>query len=69
MCPWVVDTALVRAGLVNISPEERRRKEASWVHRLMQPSEVARAASLLLDQAGWRPLIGPDISRYSHLIG
>ena len=63
MCPWVVDTALVRAGLANIGPEERRRKEGSWVHRLMQPSEVARAASLLLAQAESSTTIGPDLSR------
>ena len=29
VCPWVVDTALVRAGLANIGPEERKRKEQS----------------------------------------
>merc|ERR1719219_1049724 len=50
VCPWVVDTALVRAGMANMGPEERKRKEGSWVHKLMQPSEVARAASLLLAQ-------------------
>ena len=48
VCPWVVDTALVRAGMVNMGPEERARKEKSWVHKLMAPSEVAKAASLLL---------------------
>ena len=66
MCPWVVDTALVRAGLATIGPEERRRKERSWVHRMMEPSEVARAASLLL--AGGRPgdvmTVGPDNTVY-----
>ena len=66
VCPWVVDTALVRAGLATIGPEERRRKERSWVHRMMEPSEVARAASLLLAQG--RPgdvvTVGPDNTVY-----
>ena len=66
VCPWVVDTALVRAGLANIGPEERKRKEGSWVHKLMQPSEVARAASLLLAQGKPGDVVtaGPDNTVY-----
>ena len=33
VCPWVVDTRLVRAGVASMSEEERARKQNSWVHR------------------------------------
>ena len=66
VCPWVVDTALVRAAITDISPEERRRKETSWVHKLFPPSEVARAASLLVARGspGDVVTVGPDRTVY-----
>ena len=39
---------MVRAGMEGISPEERRRKENSWVHRFMPPSDVARDVKTLM---------------------
>ena len=35
VCPWLVDTALVRAGMANIGPEERQRKEQTGPLRVI----------------------------------
>jgi len=66
VCPWLVDTALVRAGLVDMGPEERKRKEKSWVHKLIPPSDVATAVSLLIAQGspGDVLTVGPDQTFY-----
>ena len=48
VCPWVVDTDLVREGLRSMDPAELERKKKSWVHKFIEPSEVAEAVGHLV---------------------
>ena len=48
VCPWVVDTDLVREGLRTMDPNEYERKSKSWVHKFIQPNEVAEAVGQLV---------------------
>ena len=48
VCPWLVDTDLAREGLKNMDPAEAERKSKSWVHKFIQPSEVAEAVGQLM---------------------
>ena len=48
VCPWVVDTDLVREGLRTMDPAELERKKNSWVHKFIEPSEVAEAVGHLV---------------------
>jgi len=67
VCPWVVNTPLVRAGMESMSQEERSRKEKSWVHKLMEPSEVADSIEQLLitGKPGDVLTVGPDKTAYT----
>jgi len=66
VCPWVVNTDLVRKGLENISEEELSRKQKSWVHRFMEPWEVADSVEHLLitGKTGDVLTVGPDETAY-----
>ena len=52
VCPWVVDTDLVREGMRNMDPAELERKKKSWVHKFIEPREVAEAVGQLVRSGG-----------------
>ena len=66
VCPWVVDTDLVRQGMINMSQVERERKQNSWVHKFIQPGEVAEAVKqlIMVGKTGDVVTLGPDQTVY-----
>ena len=66
VCPWVVDTDLVREGLRTMDPNEYERKSKSWVHKFIQPNEVAEAVGQLVREGAPGEVItlGPSMYCY-----
>ena len=66
VCPWVVDTDLVRQGMINMTQEERERKQNSWVHKFIQPREVAAAVKqlIMVGKTGDVVTVGPEQTVY-----
>ena len=66
VCPWLVDTDLAREGLKNMDPAEAERKSKSWVHKFIQPNEVAEAVGQLVREGAPGEVItlGPSMYCY-----
>ena len=66
VCPWVVNTKLVQDGMAGMSEEEKNRKQNSWVHKFIEPEEVALAVehAIVNGDSGDVITVGPGIVYY-----
>ena len=70
VCPWVVNTNLVRNALSTMGAAEKTKllgeKNISWLHRLIEPEEVALAVeqAIVNGETGDVITVGPDVVYY-----
>ena len=66
VCPWVVNTNLVRNAVSTMGEAEKTRKTSSWVHRLIEPEEVALAVeqAIVNGETGDVITVGPGVVYY-----
>lgn len=66
VCPWVVNTPLVQNALSTMGEQEKARKTSSWVHKLIEPEEVAAAVehALVHGESGDVITVGPGVVYY-----
>ena len=66
VCPWVVDTPLVQSAITTMGEAEKSRKQNSWVHRLIEPEDVAKAVeqAIVHGDSGDVLSVGPGVVYY-----
>ena len=66
VCPWVVNTNLVQSALSTMGEAEKTKKTGSWVHRLIEPADVALAVeqAIVSGETGDVITVGPGIVYY-----
>ena len=66
VCPWVVNTNLVQSALSTMGEAEKTKKTSSWVHRLIEPAEVALAVeqAIVSGETGDVITVGPGVVYY-----
>jgi len=66
VCPWVVDTPLVQSAITTMGEAEKSRKQNSWVHRLIEPEDVAKAVeqAIVHGDSGDVLTVGPGVVYY-----
>ena len=68
VCPWVVNTNLVQSALSTstMGEADKKKKTSSWVHRLIEPAEVALAVeqAIVSGETGDVITVGPGVVYY-----
>ena len=66
VCPWVVNTPLVQSAITTMGEAEKSRKQNSWVHRLIEPEDVAKAVeqAIVHGDSGDVLTVGPGVVYY-----
>eukprot|EP00091_Calanus_sinicus_P004046 TRINITY_DN14240_c0_g1_i1.p1 TRINITY_DN14240_c0_g1~~TRINITY_DN14240_c0_g1_i1.p1 ORF type:complete len:160 (-),score=44.54 TRINITY_DN14240_c0_g1_i1:152-595(-) len=66
VCPWVVNTNLVQSAISTMGEAEKAKKTGSWVHRLIEPADVALAVeqAIVSGETGDVITVGPGVVYY-----